>query len=128
MTVMDNEDPADPSVHEPRVTDSPEAIWLVYGDIEQDSTHSECCASGEVLWCEDAQFQADVSYTRTDLVAERVRAAAAAERERWTGNVCNALAMLRAGDSQLSARMLAELVGAQRLNSQAGGFIARPVE
>lgn len=112
MTVMDNEDPADPSVHEPRVTDSPEAIWLVYGDIEQDSTHSECCASGEVLWCEDAQFQADVSYTRTDLVAERVRAAAAAERERWTGNVCNALAMLRAGDSQLSARMLAELVGA----------------
>ncbi len=82
MTVMDNEDPADPSPHKPRVTGSPEAIWLVYGDLEGDATHAECADSGEVTWCEDAQFPADVRYTRTDLVAERVRAAVAAERER----------------------------------------------
>ena len=81
MTVIDNEDPADPSAHEPRVTGAPEAIWLVYGDLEHDDTHANCCASGEVTWCEDAQFAADVRYTRTDLVAERVRAAVAAERE-----------------------------------------------
>jgi hypothetical protein len=84
---MDNEDPADPSPHEPRVTGSPEAIWLVYGDLEEDATHAECADSGEVTWCEDAQFPADVRYTRTDLVAERVRAAVAAERDRWTAAV-----------------------------------------
>ena len=81
MTVMSNEDPADPSTHEPRVTGSPDAIWLVYGELEHDDTHANCVASGEVTWCEDAQFTADVRYTRTDLVAERVRAAVAAERE-----------------------------------------------
>jgi hypothetical protein len=84
MAVMINEDSADPSVHEPRVTGSPDAIWLVYGDLEQDATHAECSDRGAVLWCEDAQFAADVRYTRTDLVAERVAGAAAAERERWT--------------------------------------------
>jgi hypothetical protein len=83
MTVMDNEDTADPSLHEPRVTGSPDAIWLVYGDLERDDTHANCADSGEVTWCEDAQFPADVRYTRTDLVAERVRAAVAEERERW---------------------------------------------
>lgn len=82
MTVMDNEDPADPSAHEPRVTDAPEAIWLVYGDLDHDDTHANCNSCGDVTWCEDAQFPADVRYTRTDLVAERVRAAVAAERER----------------------------------------------
>lgn len=82
MTVMENEDPADPSAHEPRVTGSPEAIWLVYGDLERDDTHANCCAEGEVTWCEDAQFAADVRYTRTDRVSELVRAAVAAERER----------------------------------------------
>lgn len=68
MTVMDNEDPADPSVHEPRVTDAPQTVWLVYGDLERDATHRECCESGEVTWCEDAQFAADVRYLRADLL------------------------------------------------------------
>ena len=77
MTVMNNEDPADPSPHEPRVTGAPEAIWLVYGELEHDDTHRNCCRDGAVTWCEDAQFTADVRYTRTDLVAERVRAAVA---------------------------------------------------
>lgn len=86
MTVMDNEDPADPSAHEPRVTDAPEAVWLVYGDLDQDSTHRECCDSGEVTWCEDAQFPADVRYLRADLLYIEARQIAAqevaAERER----------------------------------------------
>ena len=63
MRVTDNEY-ADPAVNEPKVTDPPEAIWLVYGDLERDDTHRECCASGEVTWCEDAQFAADVRYVR----------------------------------------------------------------
>lgn len=87
MTVIDNEDPADPSAHEPRVTDAPEAVWLVYGDLERDATHHECCASGEVMWCEDAQFAADVRYLRADLLYSEARQIAAqevaAERERW---------------------------------------------
>lgn len=66
----------------PRVTHSPEAIWLVYGDLERDDTHASCCAMGDVGLCEQPQFDSDVRYTRTDLVAERVRAAVAAERER----------------------------------------------
>ncbi len=86
MTVMDNEDPADPSVHEPRVTGSPETIWLVYGDLDRDDTHANCCASGEVTWCEDAQFSADVRYLRADLLYHEARQIAAeqvaAERER----------------------------------------------
>lgn len=71
----------------PRLTDAPEAVWLVYGDLERDATHRECCASGEVTWCEDAQFPADVRYLRADLLYQQAREIAAqevaAERERW---------------------------------------------
>jgi hypothetical protein len=63
MRVDDNEY-ADPAVNEPKVIDPPETIWLVYGDLEHDDTHTNCCASGEVMWCEDAQFAADVRYVR----------------------------------------------------------------
>lgn len=73
MTVMDNEDPADPSTHEPRVTGSPDAIWLVYGELEHDDTHANCADSGEVTWCEDAQFPADVRYLRADLLYHEAR-------------------------------------------------------
>ena len=82
MRVTDNEY-ADPAINEPKVTDPPEAIWLVYGDLERDDTHRECCASGEVTWCEDAQFAADVRYVRADIAdavsadIERLRAALA---------------------------------------------------
>lgn len=41
MTVMDSEDPADPSPHEPRVTGAPETVWLVYGDLEHDDTRTK---------------------------------------------------------------------------------------
>jgi hypothetical protein len=68
VTPMDEEDTVEPSAHEPRVTDAPEAVWLVYGDLERDATHRECCESGEVTWCEDAQFAADVRYLRADLL------------------------------------------------------------
>ena len=54
----------------PRVTDAPAEIWLVYGDIELDSTHRECCASGEVTWCEDSQFESDVRYVRGDVAQQ----------------------------------------------------------
>lgn len=57
----------------PKVTDAPAAIWLVYGELEHDDTHRECCAGGEVTWCEDRQFDSDVQYVRADLVMERVR-------------------------------------------------------
>ena len=60
-------EPADPSGYEPSVTGSPETIWLVYGDLECDDTHRECCASGEVTWCEDRQFDSDVRYVREDV-------------------------------------------------------------
>lgn len=77
MTVMDNEDPADPSAHEPRVTGAPETIWLVYGELEHDDTHANCADSGEVTWCEDAQFPADVRYLRADLLYHEARLIAA---------------------------------------------------
>ena len=77
MTVMSNEDPADPSAHEPRVTDAPETVWLVYSDLDHDATHRECCESGEVTWCEDAQFPADVRYLRADLMYHQAREIAA---------------------------------------------------
>lgn len=61
MRVDDNEF-ADPAVPEPKVSGAPGEVWLVYGDLEHDDTHTNCCASGEVTWCEDAQFSADVRY------------------------------------------------------------------
>ena len=78
MTVMNDEDPADPSGHEPRVSGSPARIWLIYGDIEGDATHADCCASGEVTWCEDSQFVADVCYVRADLYELEIAVALAA--------------------------------------------------
>jgi hypothetical protein len=47
----------------PRVTGSPESIWLVYGDIDGDADHAEC---DEVMWCEDSQYASDVKYVRAD--------------------------------------------------------------
>jgi hypothetical protein len=107
MTVMNDEDPADPSVHEPRVTGSPEAIWLVYGELEHDDTHAELCSHEGVTWCEDAQFAADVRYTRKDLVAERLLAAVAAERERCA-KLCDLHSRLTWNDDrQTQSRVLA---------------------
>ena len=56
-----------------KVTDAPETIWLVYGDIERDCTHAECARGGDVSWCEDSQFASDVRYVRADVSDERVR-------------------------------------------------------
>lgn len=97
MLVTDDEY-ADPTAQTPNVTAAPAAIWLVYGDVERDTTHSECYRDGDVGWCDEAQFAGDVRYVRAD-VAEAARDAAvvdalersreyddallAAERERW---------------------------------------------
>src|SRR5574337_930652 len=70
MTVMNNEDPADPSVHEPRVTDAPAEIWLVYGELEHDDTHANLYRDGDVSWCQDKQYGSDVAYVRADITAE----------------------------------------------------------
>ena len=78
----------------PKVTDSPERIWLNYGDIEFDATHQECCRSGEVTWCEDSVFVSDVKYVRADVLEQQAAQIAAkdaeiaalradAERYRW---------------------------------------------
>lgn len=40
----------------PRVTDAPADVWLVYGDLDRDATHWECCRDGEVAWCEDKHY------------------------------------------------------------------------
>ena len=83
MLVTDNDFSA-PAVQEPKVTDSPAEIWLVYGDLEHDDTHSNCYRDGDVGWCDEAQFAGDVRYVRAD-VAEAARDAAvvdALERSR----------------------------------------------
>src|SRR5574337_475272 len=68
MTTMNNEDPADPSVHEPRVTDAPAEIWLVYGEL--DDTHANLSRHGYVAWREDQQYPSDVAYVRADITAD----------------------------------------------------------
>ena len=50
----------------PRVTDAPADIWLVYGELEHDDTHWNCCRVGDVSWCEDKQNNSDVHYVRGD--------------------------------------------------------------
>ena len=73
MRVTDNEF-SDPAVNDPRVTGSPDEIWLVYGDLERDDTHANCRASGEVTWCEDAQFPADVRYVHATTAEAKILA------------------------------------------------------
>lgn len=75
MTTMNNEDPADPSVHEPRVTDAPAEIWLVYGELEHDDTHANLYRDGDVTWCQHQIWASDVRYVRAEAIA--------AERDRW---------------------------------------------
>src|SRR5574337_1570431 len=77
MTTMNNEDPADPSVHEPRVTNAPAEIWLVYGDLEHDDTHANLYRDGDVTWCQHQIWASDVRYVRAEAIAaerERTRA------------------------------------------------------
>ncbi len=50
----------------PRVADPPADLWLVYGELEHDDTHWNCCREGEVSWCEDKQYDSDVHYVRGD--------------------------------------------------------------
>lgn len=53
----------------PVVTGSPDEIWLVYGELEQDDTHDELSRSGEVAWSPNQEFPSDVRYVRADLYA-----------------------------------------------------------
>lgn len=63
----------------PKVTGSPETVWLVYGDLEHDDTHENCYFHGEVTWCDRAQYPADVRYLRADLLYHEARQLAAQE-------------------------------------------------
>lgn len=76
MTTMNNEDPADQSVHKQRVLDTPEEIWLVYGELEHDDTHANLRRDGNVTWCEHQIEASDVRYVRADLLAEALESAA----------------------------------------------------
>ena len=84
----------DDEIKPPKVTGSPEQIWLIYGDIDRDCTHAECSQHGDVTWCEDSVFSSDVKYVRADTleaqsatIAEQAREIEAlradAERYRW---------------------------------------------
>lgn len=48
---------------QPRILNTPEEIWLVYGDVDYDSDHNEC---RDVSWCNESQFPSDVRYIRAD--------------------------------------------------------------
>ena len=68
----------------------------MYGDLERDETHANCCASGEVTWCEDAQFPADVRYLRADLLYNEARQIAAERAADDEALMAQALESLRA--------------------------------
>lgn len=78
-------EPDDPDA--PKVTGSPAEIWLVYGDIEEDCAHVDC---GEVSWCGEQQFPADVRYVRADLAS---RASPSQPVERIADAILNASSM-----------------------------------
>lgn len=68
---MSNTATDDEEIKPPKVTGSPERIWLVYGDIERDCTHAECEGADSVSWCEDKQFDSDVEYVRADALTAK---------------------------------------------------------
>jgi hypothetical protein len=52
----------------PRVTGSPERIWLVYGELEHDDTHEALIAAdNHVGWCGQSVFDTDQEYVRADI-------------------------------------------------------------
>jgi hypothetical protein len=52
----------------PRVTGSPERIWLVYGELEHDDTHAALIAAdNHVGWCGQSVFDTDQEYVRADI-------------------------------------------------------------
>lgn len=57
-------DPVDPNA--PKVTGSPDSIWLVYGDLDEDAKHDEF---DEVTWCGSRVGNADVRYVCADLAS-----------------------------------------------------------
>jgi len=54
----------------PKVTGSPDVIYLIYGELEHDDTHDNLVdeSGGEVTWF--PQFQSDVCYARMDILME----------------------------------------------------------
>ena len=98
---MDDNDTTAP----PRITGAPDAIWLVYGELEHDDTHLAFCRDGEVTWCEDSQYPSDVRYVRADLyeaqAAEIERLRKDAERLDWLEQGFVDTAFLRADDDGL---------------------------
>lgn len=68
MSTFDHDDPADPSPHEPRVTEPLDRIWLVYGELEDDETHATLYRDGDISWCQDQQYPSDVAYIRAGIV------------------------------------------------------------
>lgn len=54
----------------PVVTGSPDEIWLVYGELEQDDTHDELSRSGDVAWSPNQEFPSDVRYVRADFMPQ----------------------------------------------------------
>ncbi len=117
MTVMSNEDPADPSAHGPRVTGSPAAIWLCYGDLEHDDTHDNCWLHGEVTWCADHQAPSDVRYVRADVAEAQTAVVAEGWRELAQGALA-ALVWEAGSEASLYAAQTATAI--QRLRAALG--------
>lgn len=74
------------STPDPKVTGSPESIWLIYGEIDTDTAHDEC---HEIGWCDEPLDSADVRYVRGDVADRQAAEAEALRRERDTA--CAAL-------------------------------------
>jgi hypothetical protein len=53
---------------DPKVTGSPDEIYLVYGDIERDATHEEVWRHGDIGWSESRVYRSDVKYVRADRI------------------------------------------------------------
>lgn len=65
--------------HMPKVTGSPDTIYLVYGDLSSELqntfTHHEFAGHDDsVTWCEDNQYPTDVKYIRADCADEAMAA------------------------------------------------------
>ena len=59
----------------PKVTDAPENIWLIYGDLERTCSHQEVMRDGEVLWAENEAEGVAVKYVRADSILAKLEAA-----------------------------------------------------
>ena len=91
---------------------APDRIYLVYGDVPEDTRHADCA---EVTWCEDRVGESDVQYIRADLLVKMEADVQRLERSRVT--LADGLEQEEAENQALHEKVAASEAQVERLTT-----------